>query len=89
MRMQVQSLASLSGLRIQHCCGCGVGRRRSSDVALLWLWGRLVATAPIGPLDWEPPYATGAALEKHSKTKQKTGNNPNVHQQNGQMNRGH
>ena len=21
----VQSLVSLSGLRIQHCCGCGVG----------------------------------------------------------------
>ena len=25
MRLQVQSLASLSGLRILHCCGCGVG----------------------------------------------------------------
>ena len=25
MRMQVQSLASLSGLRIQSCCGCGIG----------------------------------------------------------------
>jgi len=30
---------------------------------LLWLWRRLVATAPIGPLAWEPPYAAGAAQE--------------------------
>ena len=33
------------------------------DTALLWLWCRLVATAPIRPLAWEPPYATGAALK--------------------------
>ena len=26
---------------------CGVGRRRGSDPALLWLWCRPVATAPI------------------------------------------
>ena len=38
MRMRVRSLASLSGLRIQHCCGCGVGLRLSSDLALLCLW---------------------------------------------------
>ena len=25
VRVQVQSLASLSGLRIKHCCGCGIG----------------------------------------------------------------
>ena len=25
---------------------------------------RLVAITPIGPLAWEPPYATGAALKK-------------------------
>ena len=48
---------------------CGIGRRRSSDPALLWLWRRLVATAPIKPLASEPPYATGAALEKGKKTK--------------------
>ena len=41
----------------------GVGHRRSSDPALLWLWRRLVATAPIRPLAWEPPYAPGAAQE--------------------------
>ena len=42
---------------------CGVGCRRSSYPALLWLWCRLPATAPIGPLAWEPPYAAGAAQE--------------------------
>ena len=34
------------------------------DPTLLWLWCRLAATAPIGPLAWEPSYAAGAALEK-------------------------
>ena len=43
---------------------CGVGHRHSSDLALLWLWYRLAATALIGPLDWELPYATGVALKK-------------------------
>ena len=43
---------------------CGVGHRRGSDLALLWLWCRPAATTPIRPLDWEPPYARGAALEK-------------------------
>ena len=37
---------------------------RGSDLALLWLWRRQVATAPIGPLAWEPPYAMEMALEK-------------------------
>ena len=48
-----------------------------NDLALLWLWCRL-ATAPIRPLAWEPPYATGAVLEKKGKkTKNKTNNNKN------------
>ena len=34
--------------RILRCCGSGVGR---------------LATPPIGPLAWEPPYAVGEALE--------------------------
>ena len=42
---------------------CGVGCRLGSDPALLWLWRRLAATAPIRPLAWEPPYAAGAAQE--------------------------
>ena len=39
------------------------------DPALLWLWQRPAATAPIRPLAWEPPYDASAALEK-PKTKQ-------------------
>ena len=34
-----------------------------NDLALLWLWRRLAATAPIQPLAWEPPYAAAAALK--------------------------
>ena len=54
MRLRVQPLASLSGLRIWHCRE---------------LWCRPVATDPIRPLAWEPPYAMGAALEKTKKKK--------------------
>ena len=50
---------------------CGVGHRLGSDPVLLWLWHRPAATAPIGPLAWEPPYATGAALEKAKGQKKK------------------
>ena len=50
---------------------CGVGHRWDSDPVLLWLWHRLVATAPIRPLTWEPPYVTGVALEKTKKKKKK------------------
>jgi len=34
-----------------------------NDPALLWLWCRLVTTAPIRPLAWESPYAVEAAQE--------------------------
>ena len=50
---------------------CGVGRRHGSDLALLWLWCRPAATALIGPLAWEPPYATVAALKRQKKTETK------------------
>ena len=38
----------------------GVGQRRGSDPTLSWLSCRLAAIAPIGPLAWDPPYASGA-----------------------------
>ena len=50
---------------------CGVGHRHSSDLVLLWLWRRPVATALFSPTAWEPPYATGAALEKTERQKKK------------------
>ena len=46
---------------------CGIGHRHGSDPTLLWLWCRLVASAPIQPLAWEPPYATEAAQENGKK----------------------
>ena len=46
----VQSLASLSGLRIQRCSGLWLSHRRSSGPALLWLWCRPSAVTRIGPL---------------------------------------
>ena len=46
---------------------CGVGHRGGLDPALLWLWCRPAATAPIGPLAWEPPYVAGLALKKKKK----------------------
>ena len=46
---------------------CGVGCRRGSDPVLLWLWHGPAATAPIQPLAWEAPYASGAALKSKIK----------------------
>ena len=50
---------------------CGVTCRCGLDPTLLWLWRRLMATAPIRPLAWTPPYAVGVALEKTKKKKKK------------------
>ena len=49
---------------------CGIGHRCVSDPKLLWLWRRLVATAPIGPLAWEPPCAVGVAQEMAKRQQQ-------------------
>jgi len=69
MRLQVQPLALLSGLRIWRCrelwCRCCL------DLSLLWLWRWPAAVALIRPLAWEPPYAVGAALKSQKKPKKK------------------
>ena len=57
MRTQVQSLDSLSGLRIRHY--------------LVLLWHRPVDAALILPLAWELPYITGEALKTKKKKKKK------------------
>ena len=49
----------------------GVGHRRSLDPMLLWFWRRLVATALIRPLAWEPPYASGVTQGKAKRQKKK------------------
>ena len=63
---------------------CSVGCRFVLDLALLWLWCRLAAAAPIGPLAWEIPYATGAGVKKKKKKEEENdqvqegrGNNSN------------
>ena len=58
---------SIPGLAqwVKDAMSCGVNHRHGLDLALLWLWHRLVATALIQqPLTWEPPYAMEAAQEK-------------------------
>ena len=67
--MRVPSLALLSGLRIQRCSELW-GRsqvRFRSGIAVLWR--RPAATAPIGPLAWEPPYAVGSAPKRQPPPK--------------------
>ena len=50
---------------------CGVVRRCVSDMVLLWLWHRSVATTLIQPLAQEPTYAAGVVLkrQKHELTR--------------------
>ena len=50
---------------------CGVGRRFSSDLALLWLWHSLAAVALIPPLAWELPYVAGTVLKKQTERKKR------------------
>ena len=51
---------------------CSVDCRHGLDLALLWLWCRTPAAAPIRPLAWELPHASGAALKsKRKKEKEK------------------
>ena len=64
MRFRVWSLASLSGLRIYELWSC----RRGLDLALLWLWCRPAAIAPIGPLAWE---CLECGLKNQKKKKKK------------------
>ena len=45
---------------------CGVGPKSGSDLALLWLWHRPAAAAPIRPLAQELTYGAGEILKKKS-----------------------
>ena len=73
MRTQVQSLALLIGLRIQHCYEL----RCRSQTQLGSLLAVAVAVAvgwqlqlQFNPHDWELPYGTGSALKSKKQTKQ-------------------
>ena len=67
----VQSLASLSGLGILHCHELWCRSQTWFGSALLRLWCRPAAVAPIPPLAGEPPYTMCAALKKKRKKKSK------------------
>ena len=72
MRLQVQHLDLLSGLRIWHCCELWyIGCRFGLDPMLLRLQCGLAATILIWPLAWESPYIVGVALKKTTTTKTK------------------
>ena len=58
-------------LRIQHCRELWCRSKRWLDPVLLWLWRRPVATAPIRPLAWKPPYAAGVALKRQKDKKKR------------------
>ena len=45
------------------------------DQSLLWLWPRPAAVAPIRPLSWEPPYASGVVLKSKNKNKKRDNQN--------------
>ena len=55
--------------------GFSIVRRNGQDPALLWLWRKPAAAAPIRPLAWELPYAVGAALKKDQNMNKGWGEN--------------
>ena len=63
------------GQRSSIAVNCGVDHRLDSDPVLLWLWCRPAATALIGPLAWEPPYAAKVAQEMAKRQKKRRGGN--------------
>ena len=67
MRTWVQSLALLSGLRTGIALSCSADHSYGSDPALLWLWCRLAAAAPMRPLAWKHPHVTGSAPKCKNK----------------------
>ena len=80
MRLQVRSLASLSGLRSSVAMSCGVDLGYSSNPALLWLWCRPAATAP----DLTPRLGTsicrGCGPKKKKKKRMTCSPHPQPHQ---------
>ena len=45
-------------------------QKQLGNPALLWLWCRLAAVAPIRPLAWAPPYANGCGPKKKERRKE-------------------
>ena len=67
MRLQVRSLASISRLRIWHCCELWCRSQTLLGSCIAVAWCRPAAVAPIGPPAWESPYAAGSALKSQKE----------------------
>ena len=69
MKFRVLSMASLSGLRILHCCelwcSSQMQLRSGVVVAVVQTGGYSANWTP----SWEPPYAAGVALKRPKKKK--------------------
>ena len=50
---------------------CGVDHRCGCNPALPWLWYGPSAAAPVRPLAWKLPHATGVAKKRQKKKKRK------------------
>ena len=77
MRLQVQSLALLSGLGIRLChkLWCRLQTQLGFGIVMALVY-RPVAVALIRSLAWGPPYAVSAALKKQTKTNKQTNKKP-------------
>ena len=71
MRLCVQSLALLSGLKIQCCHDLWGSLQMWLGSGVAVALGSLAAEAPIRHLAWEPPYAAGVTLKRTKKDKKK------------------
>ena len=70
MRMQVRSLALLSGLRIWRCHELWCRSKMPTKIMRCYkLWCRPEAVALIRSLAWELPYGPGVALKSIKKKK--------------------
>ena len=61
------SIREDAGLIPGIAVSCSVGHRCGLNMALLWLWRRLAAAAPMRCLVWELSYAACVALKKKKK----------------------
>ena len=70
--MWVQSIPGLTQwLGSSIAASCGIDSKCGLDPALLWLWHRSAAAAPVRPLARELPYASGAALKGKKEEEEK------------------